>query len=101
MPAVTLEPTGIAIVDINQGLAEQGVAPYATLSGYVELDYQWAWPIVCAMVKSVDEIHSVIFNYPLTAPLNAPPSPGRIASPGLTHNYEGMWWKQEANVTGL
>ena len=101
LPAVTLQPTGIAIVDINQGLAQQGVAPYATLSGYVELDYQWAWPIVCAMVKSVDAVHSVIFNYGMTAPLNAPPSPGRIASPGLTHNFEGMWWKQEANVTGF
>ena len=101
LPAVTLQPTGIAIVDINQGLAQQGVAPYATLSGYVELDYQWAWPIVCAMVKSVDTVHSVIFNYGMTAPLNAPPSPGRIASPGLTHKFEGMWWKQEANVTGF
>jgi hypothetical protein len=101
LPAVMLEPTGIAIVDINEGLAQQGVAPYATLSGYVELDYQWAWPIICAMVKSVDTVHSVIFNYGMTAPLNAPHYAGRIASPGLTHNFEGIWWKQEKDVTGF
>ena len=38
---VTLEPSGVAVVDINQGLAEHGIAPYARLYGYAEIDYQW------------------------------------------------------------
>ncbi len=35
LPDVTLEPAGTAIVDINAGLAAQGISSWATLSGYV------------------------------------------------------------------
>lgn len=42
---VKLDPAGTAVVDINQALAAQGIAPYATLSGYVQLQYQWPWPL--------------------------------------------------------
>ena len=38
LPPVTLEPSGTAVVDIGQGLASVGIAPYATLCGYAEID---------------------------------------------------------------
>lgn len=41
LPEVKLEPAGTAIVNINQALADKGVAPWATLSGYVEIEFQW------------------------------------------------------------
>jgi hypothetical protein len=61
LPAVTLAPSGTAVVDINQSLAQQGIAPYATLYGYVEIDYQWPWAVVCATVRNVDFVNSLIF----------------------------------------
>jgi hypothetical protein len=53
---VTLEPSGTALVNINQALAKQGIAPYATLSGYVEIQYQWPWAPICAPVWDVDTV---------------------------------------------
>jgi hypothetical protein len=63
-----LEPSGTAIVDINQELANQGVAPYATLSGYAEVQYQWASAVLCAGVWNVDAVHSLIFTSGQWAP---------------------------------
>lgn len=97
---VTLAPSGTAIVDINDGLAQQGVAGHATLSGYVELQYQWPWAAICATVRNVDTLHSLIFMYGL----QPPPSPSAqtgTAAANQVHLLEGMWWKQEGNVTGF
>jgi hypothetical protein len=87
-------------VDINQALADQGLAPYGTLSGYVELDYQWPWDALCATVVNVDVAHSVIFNYgmQLASPTAQTTPPTMEAS---SQTLEGLWWKQEANVTGF
>jgi hypothetical protein len=63
LPDVTLEPSGTAIVDINAGLQAQGVAGYATLSGHVELQYNWPWDPICATIRVTDVAHSLIFTY--------------------------------------
>lgn len=42
---VQLEPSGIAKVDIGASLESLGIAPNATLSGRVELQYNWPWDI--------------------------------------------------------
>jgi hypothetical protein len=114
LPVVNLDPSGTAIVDINQSLAAQGVAPYATLMGYVEFDYQWPWPALCATIRNIDPVHSVIFTYfpQLALPVlvhphanpsvqNAPqPQPDSQLQP-QTQILEGLWWKQELNVSGF
>ncbi len=100
LPAVALQPSGTAIVDINNGLAAQGIAPYASLSGYVELDYSWAWDALCATVWNVDTLHSVIFTYsPQLAAETA--SLGHSGPPNQTQTLEGLWWKEEANVAAF
>ncbi len=98
---VKLDPSGTAVVDINQALAAQGIAPYATLSGYVQLQYQWPWAAICAMVRNIDTVHSLIFSYAFQPPPSdsaIQPSPG---SGQQLHSLEGMWWKQENNITGF
>ena len=114
LPVVNLEPSGTAIVDVNQSLASQGVAPYAALMGYVEFDYQWPWPALCATIRNIDPVHSVIFTYfpqlalpvlvhPHANPLvqNAPqPQPDSQLQP-QTQILEGLWWKQEPNVSAF
>ncbi len=101
LPPVKLEPAGTAVLDINQALAAQGLAPYATLSGYVELQYQWAWGAICATVRNIDTVHSLIFIYGLQPPIDDSLAKNSPAASQQAHILEGMWWKRETNVTGF
>ncbi|HET6217593.1 MAG TPA: Ig-like domain-containing protein [Acidobacteriaceae bacterium] len=101
LPDVTVEPAGVAIISINDALQKKGISSWGTLSGYVEIQYSWPWDPFCASVRSVDTAHSLIFTYYLrpTSPL-----PLHLVHPVAktpTHLMEGMWWKQESNVTGF
>lgn len=99
---VMLDPSGTATVSVNDGLAEQGISSYATLFGYVEIQYTWAWDAMCVTVQSVDAVHSLIFTYFLKpASVIAGVSPASQAASPSINVSEGMWWKQEANVTGF
>lgn len=102
LPNVTLDPAGIAIIDINAGLQQQGISPWATLSGYVELQYTWPWDPLCATIRDVDVTHSLIFTFGMrtTTPLNPKAVSPATAQPS-TQTLEGMWWKEEKNVTGF
>jgi hypothetical protein len=76
-------------------------ASFATLSGYAEIQYTWPWDPFCATIRNVDTARSLIFTYGLHPTL---PLPLHILNPTVktpTHTIEGMWWKQEANVTGF
>jgi hypothetical protein len=102
LPAVTLEPSGTAIVDINQGLASQGIAPYAQLSGYAEIEYQWPWATALATIRNVDQVNSLIFLYTLQQPpQDAPQAVAAASTTPTLHSFEGSWWKQEKNVSGF
>jgi hypothetical protein len=94
LPSVTLEPAGTATVDVNSGLQSLGIASFATLSGYVEIQYNWPWIPICAMIRNLDTVHSLVFVH-TTQPLLTG------AASGSAQTFEGMWWKQEANVTGF
>jgi hypothetical protein len=95
---VTLEPAGISVININQALANQGVSSWATLTGYVEIQYTWQWDALCVIVWNVDVSHSLILTSGLAPSL--PPAAQTTASP-QNQVLEGMWWKQEANVSGF
>jgi len=94
---VQLEAAGIATVDINASLTNLGIAPYATLSGWVEVQYNWGWAPVCAMIRDIDVAHSVVFSFGFGA--SVPLSTQTQKSASLV--VEGLWWKQEPNVTGF
>jgi hypothetical protein len=101
LPDVTLEPAGTAIVDINAALEQQGISSWATLSGYAEIQYTWPWEPLCATIRVMDAAHSLIFTYGLR-----PSTPEPLKNPSSTATQvgqavEGMWWKQERNVTGF
>jgi hypothetical protein len=99
---VALEPSGTAVVSINDALKQLGIAPWATLFGYVEVEYRWLWDPVCVTVISIDTVHSVIFTTGLTSSLPSNPKAQRwMAGEPRSQLIEGMWWKQEANVTGF
>jgi len=102
LPDVTIEPAGVAIIDINAGLQSKGVSSWATLTGYVELQYTWPWDPLCATIRDVDVAHSLIFTYGLhsTTPLNGL-APKSVTVKSESHTVEGMWWKEIKEVTGF
>jgi hypothetical protein len=101
LPDVKLDPAGIAIININDSLQKQGISSWATLSGYAEIRYTWPWDPFCATIRNVDTAHSVIFTSSLrpATPLNLLILNAKTPAP--THTIEGMWWKQDGNVTGF
>jgi hypothetical protein len=100
LAAVHLEPAGTATVDINQSLADNGIAPYAQLSGYLEVEYKWPWDVLCVTIHNVDIAHSLIFNFNLGVPLLAGAVlPERSAE--KSEILEGMWWKETKDLTGF
>ncbi len=98
---VTIEPAGNVIIDINDALQKQGISSWATLSGYVELEYNWAWDPFCATVRDIDTAHSLIFSYSLRPTLPTPIQVKQGTPVKVPPAVEGMWWKQESNVTGF
>ena len=99
---VTLEPSGTATVSVNDGLNANGISPWSTLNGYVEIQYKWPWDPLCVTVTSVDTVHSVIFTNGLRPlePMN-PSAKAMLAKGPGTQIIEAMWWKQEPQVTGF
>ncbi len=99
LPAVNLDPGGTTQISINDGLQSQGIASYAPLNGYVELRYNWPWDALCATIRNIDTIHSTIFMY--SVPSIPPVDPAQAAAKPAVQTMEGLWWKQEANVSGF
>jgi len=99
LPDVTLEPLGTTVVDINAELQKLGIASYATLSGYVEIQYNWAWAPLCATIRVVDVEHSVIFTYGMRPAKMA--NQNSDAEPSAKTVAKGLWWKQESAVSGF
>jgi hypothetical protein len=106
---VKLDPDGVAVINLNDELAKQGISSFATLSSYVEVQYNWPWSPICAMVRAFDPVHSLLFYYSLEPALHVDlpkfkPGQGLTQPPPPTpaaHTVEGLWWKQESNVTGF
>jgi hypothetical protein len=101
LPDVTVEGGGVSLIDINHGLDSLGISSLATLSGYAELQYQWGWDPFCATIRVSDVAHSLIYTSSLRP--TSPPSPKIVnyTPPTPTNVIEGMWWKQNANVTAF
>jgi hypothetical protein len=87
---------------VNDGLNANGISPWATLNGYVEIQYRWPWDPLCVTVTSVDTVHSVIYTNGLRPlePMN-PSAKALLAKGSGTQVIEAMWWKQEPQVTGF
>jgi hypothetical protein len=102
LPDSKIDPSGIALIDVKSALQNLGIAPYATLSGYMEVQYNWPWVPICATIRNLDTAHSLIFYYGFrpSKPTQLPGQPAPVAGQ-KTSFVEGLWWKQEPNVTGF
>ena len=100
LSTVQLEPSATAVMNLNDELSKQGIASWATLSGYVEVKYNHAWDAICVTLQDVDTAHSLIFTYRLQ-PSSSSTQVQTAGSAQGHQTIEGMWWKQESNVTGF
>jgi hypothetical protein len=100
LPDVKLEPGGTAALSVNEELGKLGIASWANLTGYVEIQYQWPWDALCGMVQNMDAVHSLIFTSVLAPKADLSPQSSDVGKPS-SQVLEGMWWKQEAGVTGF
>jgi hypothetical protein len=103
LDSLTVSPAGISVISINDSLAKLGIAPWGILSGYVEMEYSWAWDPLCVTVTTIDATHSTIFTSGL--------QPSAVATASLSleaprvvnglNTVDGVWWKATGNVTGF
>ena len=108
LPAVSVGPAATVTVSIGDSLLGQGIAPYANLTGYAEIQYNASYDPLCATVVSVDTVHSVIFTYgfrstapvPMTEKAKGHPTPS-LSYPSGPQRIDGVWWKQSASVSGF
>jgi hypothetical protein len=98
---VTLEPAGISVININQELSNKGLASWATLMGYVEIQYTWPWDALCVSVWNVDASHSLILTSDLGPIASPTPQAAMSSELGPSQILQGLWWKQEPNVSGF
>ncbi len=97
LPPIQLDRAGTAVVNIDEALTQLGIASWASLYGYVELQYSRPWDALCVTIRNLDVIHSEQFNFGLLpSGSNQTGNPPRRAT-----GFEGLWWKQEQNVTGF
>src|SRR5262249_43137340 len=101
LPQVKLEPSGTAVVSINDALQQQNIAPWATLFGYVEVEYRWPWDALCVTIRNLDMAHSLIYMYYLEGFGSPPPRSRNVLADLQPNILEGLWWKQESGVTGF
>lgn len=57
--------------------------------------------MVCATVRNVDFGNSLIFANGLQPPPTGFPKEASSPVPQTIHSFEGLWWKQESNVSGF
>jgi hypothetical protein len=96
---VKLDPAGVAVINVNQALAEKNIASWATLNGYVEVQYTWPWDALCATIWNVDAGHSLIFTSGLNS--SSPAKSDTLSTSPQNQILQGLWWKQEPNVSGF
>lgn len=99
LPKVDLDPSGVAVLSVNNALRDKGIAPFASLSGYVEVQYTSFYDPICVVVNNVDTEHSLMFTSSLR-PLSRLTHPAEAGAP-RNHVVDGMWWKEEASVSGF
>lgn len=91
LPAVRLEPAGVASIDLKIAIqhAPSGLQTHISAFGMVAIAYRWAWPAVTVSIQNTDEIASlsgVSAPHGVTSVVHAQPE---VATPQV---IRGTWW---------
>ena len=94
LPAVTVPTAGVAVVDVNQALAqaEPILGTHLSQFGSAALTWQYTSPgHVVASVQMLDSPDSLVFTVPF--------SPVQGGAGGL-QTARGLWWRNDSGVGG-
>jgi hypothetical protein len=101
LPAVNLDPAGVAVLNINSALqnAPSNILPHLSTYGSVGIRFKWLWAgAVTAAVRSGDDVRSLVYVTRPHADTMKVNDPAAIQS---AQTLEGMWWQQEPGVSGF
>ena len=91
LPAMTLEPAGVAQVNIRLALenAPATIQNHMSTFGMAGISYQWSWPAVIATIQSTDEIASLTITSSLRADVRTTHAKPEVGAPQAIN---GTWW---------
>jgi hypothetical protein len=98
---VTLEPAGVASVNIGTALTDlrANLQSHRSSYGMVGVKFNWSWPAaVLGIVRTVDETAMVSFQSSLHSDVND----AHAQTPAQdAQRAEGMWWQPYATTNGF
>lgn len=99
LPPVTLEPAGVASINLKVALADAGVATggHSSSFGMAAIKYRWGWSAVLATIQNIDEVESLTYHSTLGADTRALNAKG---SAEMAHLIRGLWWAPHAHAAG-
>ncbi len=97
LPALTLEPAGVAQVNIRLALenAPASIQARASSYGMAGISYQWSWPAVIASIQNTDEIASLTITSSLHADVRTTHAKPEVGAPQV---IRGSWWLPTRNA---
>jgi hypothetical protein len=97
LPSITIAPSGVASIDIRNTLKNvpPEIRAHFSQFGSAAIEYVWSTPgAASAMIQNRDAKRSLNFNSEFRAS-------GTMRHGQATNTHEGMWWKDDAGVTGF
>ncbi len=97
---LTLDPAGVASINIPMALRQAGSAAgtHSSAYGMAGVKYQWSWSAVLATVQNIDEVESITFHSSLAADAEAVHDP---SAPKADRLIQGLWWAPGALAAGF
>jgi hypothetical protein len=99
LPSITLEPAGVAQVNIRIALQSvpADLQSHISTFGMAGISYQWSWPAVIATIQNTDEISSLTITSSLLADVRKVHAAPEASSAQVTR---GQWWLPTASADG-
>jgi hypothetical protein len=100
LPALTLEPAGVAQVNIRLALenAPAAIKNHESSYGMAGISYQWSWPAIIASIQNTDEIASLTITSSLRADVRKTHAKPEVGASQVIH---GTWWLPTRNADGF
>ncbi len=97
LASVTLEPAGVAQVNIRFALqsAPASIKSHISNFGIASISYQWSWPAVIASIQNTDEIASLTFTSSFQADVQAVHAQSSMNEQQIVR---GTWWLPTENA---
>jgi hypothetical protein len=100
LPAMTLEPAGVAQVNIRLALenAPAKIQSHASPYGMAGISYQWSWPAVIATIQNTDEISSLTITSSFRSDVRTVhANPETVQAQAV----RGSWWLPTPDADGF